>query len=83
VELGDQLGLAALQLGQEQLPEHLVVAPPAAAAVHRHQELVRAGQRLQHLPGPADTEDRVAQGSAQLVQHGRPGEEAHGRLREA
>ena len=37
VQLGDQLGLAALQLGQEQLPEQLVVPVPLVAAVHRDQ----------------------------------------------
>ena len=84
MELGDQPRLAALQLGQQQLPEQLVVAVPPVAAVHRHQELVRGGQRLQHLLGPADLEDRVAQGPESWSSTAVLGVvEAHGRLREA
>jgi hypothetical protein len=82
VELGHPLGLAPLQLGQEQLPEQLVVAVPAVAAVHLDQRQLGIGQRRQHPVRPADAEDRVAQRPGQLVEHGRAGEEGHGRLRE-
>ena len=60
VQLSHELGLAALQLGQEELAEQLVVAVPAVTVVGLGQE-VRAGQRLQHPVGAADLEDRVAQ----------------------
>jgi hypothetical protein len=83
VELGHPPGLAPLQLGQEQLPEQLVVAVPAVAAVHLDQRQLGLGQRRPHPVRPADAEDRVAQGPGQPVEHGRTGEEGHRRLREA
>jgi hypothetical protein len=40
VQAMDQLGLAPLQLGLEQLPEQMVVAVPLPVPVQRHQQQV-------------------------------------------
>jgi hypothetical protein len=61
VQLGDQLGLVAFQLGQEELAEQLMVVVPAVTVAGLGTEEVRARQRLQHPVRATDLEDRVAQ----------------------
>ena len=65
---GDPLGLL-LEAGAEQVGEQMVVAPPAAHLIQRHQEQVRPLHPLQHdlAVGPAG--DRVAQPATQPFQH--------------
>ena len=49
VELGHDVRLAALELVAQQLAEQVVVAIPLAAPVERHDEAVRALERLERL----------------------------------
>jgi hypothetical protein len=77
VQLWDQLGLAPLQLGSEQVAEQVVVAVPLASAVQGDQEEIGLGQRLQHLGRALGVQDRIAQWSTHPVQHRRTGQERH------
>ena len=81
MQLGDQLGLASLELGLEQAAEQVVVAIPLLLLVQGDQQQVRPGQRRQPSAEPVRVQDRVAQRPTHAVQHRRPRQEPHHRLR--
>ena len=80
VKLLHQLRLAPTQFCAEQLAEQMMVAVPLAAPVQRHQQQIRARQRLQDIGRSLGVQDRVAQRPGQAVQHRRARQERH-RLR--
>ena len=61
VQLGYPLGPLLLQAGAEQVGEQVVVAPPAAHVVQRHQEQVGPLDLLQHRLAVGAAGDGVAQ----------------------
>jgi hypothetical protein len=69
VQPGHPLGPLALQAGAQQVGEQLVVAPPAAHRIQRHQEQVGPLDRLQHCLALVAAGDRVAQLPRQPLQH--------------
>jgi hypothetical protein len=69
VQPRDPLGLLPLQAGAEQVGEQLVVAPPAAHLIHRHQEQVGPLHLLQHRLAIDPAGDRIAQPAGQPLQH--------------
>ena len=75
VERGHRLGLAALELAPQELAEQVVVAVPLASPVERHDEAVRAHERLERRRGPRGLEHRVAEAAAHPLEHRRVREE--------
>ncbi len=69
VERGHHLGLAALELASQKLAEHVVVAVPLASPVERHDEAVRAHERLERRRGLRGLERRVAEVAAHPLEH--------------
>jgi hypothetical protein len=69
VQVGDELGLRSLELLVQQLGEQVVVAVPAAGAIERDKEQVRALDRGQHLRSPGDPGHRVAELARQAVEY--------------
>ena len=62
-------GLLGLQPGAEQVGEQVVVAPPAAHLIQRHQEQARPLDVLQHRLAAGPAGDRVTQLPRQPLQH--------------
>ncbi|HXZ71884.1 MAG TPA: hypothetical protein VEH31_13605 [Streptosporangiaceae bacterium] len=62
-------GLLLLQPGAQQVGEQVVVAPPAAHLIQRHQEQVRPFHLLQHRLATGAAGDRITQPARQPVQH--------------
>ena len=68
--------LAPTQLGAQQIAEQVVVPVPLAVAVERHEEQVRALERVEHRSADrCDAEHGVAERPAHPVEHRRPSEE--------
>ena len=63
VQARHRAGLFPLQAGAEQVGEQVVVAPPAAHLIQRHQEQVRPLHLLQHRLAIGPAGDCVAQPS--------------------
>ena len=76
-ELAHQLGLVALQLPTQQLPEQRMVAVPLPLAIQRDDQQVGPLQRLKHRGRAGGVQDRVAQRPRQAIQHRGPGQERH------
>ena len=62
-------GLLLLQAGAEQIGEQMVVAPPAAHLIQRHQEQARPLDVVQHRLATGPAGDRVTQLAGQPLQH--------------
>ena len=75
VELGDDLGFAALQFAEQELAEQRVVAVPLSAAVERSHEQAPGLQFAEHRLRAGPLEDGIAQGTRQLIEHGRSSQE--------
>ena len=75
VQHGHQPGLQPVQLGQQHVPEQVVVAVPLPPPVQRHQQQVRPLQVRQHRSRPGLPEHRIAQRPAHPLQHRGPGQE--------
>ena len=75
VELGDDLGFAALQLAEQELAEQRMVAVPLSPAVERSHEQAPGLQLAEHRLRAGALEDGIAQGTRQLIEHGRPSQE--------
>ena len=69
MELDDDVGLDALELIKQELPEQGVVAIPPAPTVQRHQEQARRLQVAKLRGRTGLVEDGVAQRSAELIEH--------------
>ena len=69
VQLWHPAGLLLLQAGAEQTGEQMVVAPPAAHLVQRHQEQARPLDVVQHRLATSPAGDRVTQLPRQTLQH--------------
>ena len=69
VQRRDPAGLFLLQPGAEQVGEQVVVAPPAAHLIQRHQEQAGPLDLLQHRLAVGPAGDRIAQRPGQPVQH--------------
>ena len=69
VQLRYLAGLFLLQAGAEQVGEQVVVAPPAADLIQRHQEQPGPLDLLQQRLAPGPAGDRVAQRTGQPFQH--------------
>ena len=65
----DPAGLFGLQPRAEQIGEQVMVAPPAAHLIQRHQEQVRPLHLLQHPLAAVPAGDRITQPAGQAVQH--------------
>jgi len=79
VQLRYLAGLFGLQAGAEQVGEQVVVAPPAADLIQRHQEQPGPLDLLQQRLAPGPAGDRVAQRCDQALERGRrrgPGQRA-------
>ena len=74
-QLGGQGGLAALQLGPEQLPQQPVEPVPLPAPVQGEHQQVGPRQGLEQVARPAGGEHGVAQRSGHTLQHRAPGQE--------
>jgi hypothetical protein len=74
------LGPLLLQLHPQQVGEQLVVAPPAAHLVQRHQEQVGPLHLLQQLLAVGLAGDRIAQAPREPLQHRRLQQERPQRL---
>ena len=70
LELAHPVGLAPLELGEQELAEQRVVPEPLPPAVERDEEHVRRLEPAQLLVGAGFVEHRVAQGRAQVLEHG-------------
>ena len=57
----EPIGMLLLQAGAEQVGEQVVVAPPAAHLIQRHQEQVRPLHLLQHHLATGAAGDRITQ----------------------
>ena len=68
-------GLAAAELGAQQIREQVVVAELLPRGVERHDEEVRAGQLLEHRPRSRSFEHRVAPRAVEVLEHRGPGQE--------
>ena len=66
---GTDVRLAALELVAQQLAEQVVVAIPLASPVERHDEAVRALERLERVCRPRRLEHGVAEAAAHAIQH--------------
>ena len=75
VERGHGLGLAPLELASQELAEQVVVAVPLASPIERHDEAVRAHERLERRCGLRGLERRVAEAAAHPLEHRRVREE--------
>jgi hypothetical protein len=64
------VGLFLLQASLEQVGEQMVVPPPPAYLIERHQEQSRPLHLLQQGLAPGAAGDRVAQLAAEALQHG-------------
>ena len=62
-------GLLSLQPGAQQIGEQVVVPPPAAYLIQRHQEQARPLDVLQHRLAAGPAGDRITQLSRQPLQH--------------
>jgi hypothetical protein len=71
VQVGHPVWTSPLQPRKQQLGEQVVVAPPAAHLVQRHQEQVGRLDPLQQLLAVGPAGDRIAQRTAQPRQHRR------------
>ena len=81
VQLRDHVGFDATELAEQEFPEQGVVAIPLAAAVERDQERVRRLQtRGAAVLARGSAEDRIAQRTRQLIEHGRTAQELLRRL---
>ena len=70
VQRRDPAGLLLLlQPGAQQVGEQVVVAPPAAHLIQRHQEQVRPLHPLQHHLATGTASDRITQPAAEALQH--------------
>jgi hypothetical protein len=70
VQHGHSTGLILAKADAEEVGEQVVVAPPPAGGIQRHQEQVGPFHLLQHLLAVGAAGDRVTQLAAQPVQHG-------------
>ena len=70
VQARHPVGLLLLQAGAEQVGEQVVVAPPAAHLIQRHEEQAGPLHLLQQCLAPGAAGDRVAQVAAEALQHG-------------
>ena len=68
MQLGHPLRLLLLQTGAKQIGEQVVVAPPAAHLVERHEKQIRPLDRLEHLLAVATAGDGVAERPRQPLQ---------------
>ena len=75
VQLGLELRLAPAQLGAEEIAEQVVEPVLLPHRVERHDEEVRPGELVEHLPRSAALEHRVARRAVEVLQHRDPGEE--------
>ena len=62
-------GLFLPQARAQQVGEQVVIAPPAAYLIQRHQEQARALHLLQHCLTVGTAGDRIAQLARQPLQH--------------
>ena len=69
MQLWHPAGLLLLQAGAEQIGEQMVVAPPAAHLIQRHQEQARPLDVVQHRLATSPAGDRIAQLPRQTLQH--------------
>ena len=69
VQLWHPAGLILLQAGAEQIGEQMVVAPPAAHLIQRHQEQARLLDVVQHRLATGPAGDRITQLPRQPLQH--------------
>ena len=69
VQIGNPAGLFGLQAGAEQVGEQVVVAPPAAHLIQRHQEQPGPFGLFQQRLAAGPAGDRVAQLPRQPLQH--------------
>ena len=76
VELDDEIGLAPLQLGEEEVSKLVVVPVPIALPIERHDEEVRLHERLELVRRSRGLEHCIAQWAAHPLQHCGPGQEA-------
>ena len=76
-------GLAARELGSQQLAEQPVVPVPLVSIVERDEQQVRVFERLQHLGRSRRVEQGIAQRPAQAVDDRRARQELHLVRREA
>ncbi len=65
----DPAGPLLLQAGAEQVGEQVVVAPPAAHLIQRHQEQAGLFHPLQHRLAAVPAGDRITQPAGQAFQH--------------
>jgi hypothetical protein len=72
MELGDQVGGVAPELGLEHFTEQVVVAVPLLSPVKGDKQEVRPGQGRQPLGRAGDVQDLIAQRPAHALQHRRP-----------
>ena len=75
MELRDQLGLDATELGGQELPVEGVVAVPLAPPVEGHQELVGGLEIPQAGLRARTAEDGIAQRAGQVVEDRGPAQE--------
>ena len=68
VQARDPAGSLLLQAGAQQVGEQVVVAPPAAHIIQRHQEQVRPLRLLQHRLAAVPAGDRITQPAGQAFQ---------------
>ena len=69
VQTRDEIGLEAMQLGAQQLPEQMVIPIPATRHVQWHHEQVVALDLLQDRRRARGLQHRVAQRTAESSQH--------------
>jgi hypothetical protein len=69
VQCRDPAGLLLLQPDAEQVGEQVVVAPPAAHLIQRHQEQAGQLDHFQHRLAIGPAGDRIAQLPAEALQH--------------
>jgi hypothetical protein len=62
-------GLLSLQPGAQQIGEQVMVAPPAAHLIQRHQEQARPLDAGQHRLAAGPAGDRITQLPGQPLQH--------------
>ena len=78
MQLWHPAGLVLLQPGAEQIGEQMVVTPPAAHLIQRHQEQARLLDVVQHRLATGPAGNRITQVPRQPLQHrGLQQERAH------